>query len=514
VQAAELAAARLQTPEDIDNESGISEGSAPVEEAGVKEETERSGEHVPTKLDSRPLQLPPIGEGIFDAAAHSSRRESVDLHHGSSDGAKQSEDDLCCQNVGSNSDVLQVDIKNMAQNDTQHDEDGGDGSGDSRNGLHDGLSNQQKLPPLSPRLAELPTSPALEIPLPVEVDSSCSNLANDLSSANSNNHKSAEQVAEERAVLEKKIATARKKLRRAGPDDPGLAEGMQAAIDGLESKLLALNQPLNPNNECSSKNGGSSVDGAGAENENVGDAALYPEGDPALASEKSDDASGPASLLPSPSLSLPPPLSGPPLSGRSTTPPLARIQRSQSRRMPRGVSKPLSKWDDEVLLRKAAGNGDLTECHRLLGPKSTTNVNAPDESGGQRTALHCAADEGHAAVVKYLCMEAQASLDPKTAPYGHTPLHLAAENNCWPVVQALLAAGANATATNLYGETARDIAAANGHTKVLEALPDISTGRLSTGRSSSLKRSQSKKVKSFRGSQRMDSTDSAGRPSS
>jgi hypothetical protein len=45
-------------------------------------------------------------------------------------------------------------------------------------------------------------------------------------------------------------------------------------------------------------------------------------------------------------------------------------------------------------------------------------------------------------------------------------------------------------------------------------LPDISTGRLSTGRSSSLKRSQSKKVKSFRGSQRMDSTDSAGRPSS
>jgi len=486
LQAAELAAARLQTPEDIDVvDSGVSEDNK-SEAAEARDEFGTTDKPGASKIGHRQLQLPPIGEGSFDAAAHSSRRESMDYH--SPDGSTKQPNSVPNMNESSGSNL------------TVENSEVGDVHGKENIFNEEVSSDQHKLPPLSPRQTELDPPPT-ETNIPVEADSSNPKPANDLNSNCNNNQKSAEQVAEERAVLEKKIATARKKLRRAGPDDPGLAEGMQAAIDGLESKLAVLNLPVVHIDDMSSNdnaNGGGDKSDSGA----VTEADI----NPALVNETGSEASTSAGV--SPSLSLLPP----PLSDRSTTPPLARIQRTQFRRMPRGLSKPLSRWEDEVLLRKAAGDGDLAECHRLLGPKSITDVNAPDESGGQRTALHCAADNGHAAVVKYLCMEAQANLDPKTAPYGHTPLHLAAENNCWPVVQALLAAGANATATNLYGETARDVAASNGHTKVLEALPDISTGRLSTGRSSSLKKSQSKKVRSFRGSQRMPSNDSAGSP--
>jgi ankyrin repeat protein len=170
---------------------------------------------------------------------------------------------------------------------------------------------------------------------------------------------------------------------------------------------------------------------------------------------------------------------------------------------------PASQWADEVALRRAAGRGDVGSCTQLVR-RHAANVNAADESGGQRTPLHAAAEAGHAAAVRCLGAVLHADLDARTAPHGYTPLHLAAENGHAAAVRALLAAGANSALVNLYGETARDGAEANGHTAVLKALDKAPGSAALEPSDRSLPKRLSMKKQSVRGVQRVNSCDSAG----
>src|SRR3979409_26322 len=82
--------------------------------------------------------------------------------------------------------------------------------------------------------------------------------------------------------------------------------------------------------------------------------------------------------------------------------------------------------------------------------KQRTDVNAPQGDGA--TALHWAAHVDDLVVADVL-IRAGARPGAATA-VGPPPLHLACTNRSAPMVERLLAAGANANATQLNGETA------------------------------------------------------------
>ena len=65
-----------------------------------------------------------------------------------------------------------------------------------------------------------------------------------------------------------------------------------------------------------------------------------------------------------------------------------------------------------------------------------------------RTALLCAAEEGHTPVVKVL-IEAGADVNKKTY-CGQTSLHRAASKGHAPIITELIKAGADVNATNVY----------------------------------------------------------------
>ncbi|EDQ90720.1 uncharacterized protein MONBRDRAFT_31914 [Monosiga brevicollis MX1] len=109
----------------------------------------------------------------------------------------------------------------------------------------------------------------------------------------------------------------------------------------------------------------------------------------------------------------------------------------------------------QAKFREAAGKADLNTLMDLIA--EDINVNAADEK--HRTALHFAACQGNAVVVKYLCSHgANQSLRDMN---GNTPLHLAACTNHTSVVTALLRAGADVRATDRMGKTPLDYAASH-----------------------------------------------------
>jgi ankyrin repeat protein len=89
----------------------------------------------------------------------------------------------------------------------------------------------------------------------------------------------------------------------------------------------------------------------------------------------------------------------------------------------------------------------------------------PQGEGG-RTALLCAANYGHAQVVKFLLTEGNADVD-KPKNNGCTPLFAAAEQGKTEVVKLLLRGGADKNKANNYGTTPLMKAKRNGHQAIV-----------------------------------------------
>ena len=115
-------------------------------------------------------------------------------------------------------------------------------------------------------------------------------------------------------------------------------------------------------------------------------------------------------------------------------------------------------------LADAAERADWPRVHQLLKAKTAAQSSQPDGT----TALHWAAYHNHAVTAKLLLA---AGADAKaTNHFGVAPLALACVNGDEAIVTALLAAGANANAALPGGETALMTAARTGRTGPLKAL--------------------------------------------
>lgn len=94
-----------------------------------------------------------------------------------------------------------------------------------------------------------------------------------------------------------------------------------------------------------------------------------------------------------------------------------------------------------------------------------------EESYGQRTALHAAAEAGHEAVVQLL-LQRKASVTA-TDKLRKTPLHIAAQCGNLAAVQLLVQAGASVAAKDKDGKTPRDWAAARKREAVVQLLDKL-----------------------------------------
>jgi len=119
------------------------------------------------------------------------------------------------------------------------------------------------------------------------------------------------------------------------------------------------------------------------------------------------------------------------------------------------IAVALSGAAPEPDLVDAARRGD-TEAVRLILDAGAA-VNAAQGDG--MTALHCAAERGHAEVAGLL-IAASAALDAKTRIGSYTPLHLASRGGLVPIIRMLLEAGADPRAvTTTSGVTPLHLAA-------------------------------------------------------
>ena len=118
-----------------------------------------------------------------------------------------------------------------------------------------------------------------------------------------------------------------------------------------------------------------------------------------------------------------------------------------------------------TLIHDAAGIGDEKLMRRLLRDK---RVDISALTGKKTTALHYAAMEGHANVVRML-LEVGAEIDARRDG-GVTALHFAAERGREDVVRLLIEAGANVNAKRDDNATPRYLAAAANHESVQELL--------------------------------------------
>ena len=92
------------------------------------------------------------------------------------------------------------------------------------------------------------------------------------------------------------------------------------------------------------------------------------------------------------------------------------------------------------------------------------------------TALSLAAGNGHDAALGLL-LKAGADIDWRTERNGFPALMLATELGHWNSVNILLSAGANPDLKDRHGNTACDLATANGHGVVTKVLDDFYLAR-------------------------------------
>lgn len=114
---------------------------------------------------------------------------------------------------------------------------------------------------------------------------------------------------------------------------------------------------------------------------------------------------------------------------------------------------------------QAAMQGDLAKVRALIAQQNDVNV----AQGDGMTALHWAADRGDMAMAALL-LRSGAKLTGTTRNGGYTPLHVAARAGHGTVVQALLAAGADAATLTATGATAMHLAAGAGDAASVKAL--------------------------------------------
>jgi ankyrin repeat protein len=92
-------------------------------------------------------------------------------------------------------------------------------------------------------------------------------------------------------------------------------------------------------------------------------------------------------------------------------------------------------------------------------------------NGDGATALNIAASCGHAGMVQRL-IECGVDVNQQDNRRD-TPLMWAADNGQLDAVEKLLAAGAQVDARNIDNQTAKDLAQASGHARVVKALLDV-----------------------------------------
>ncbi len=119
-----------------------------------------------------------------------------------------------------------------------------------------------------------------------------------------------------------------------------------------------------------------------------------------------------------------------------------------------------------MLIHDAAQTGDERIMRRLLGD---VRVDISATTIREMTALHCAAETGHANIVRML-LDVGADIDVR-GDGGCTALHLAAGRGREDVVRLLLEAGANVNARTDYPmATARFLAASANHESIQQLL--------------------------------------------
>jgi len=126
-------------------------------------------------------------------------------------------------------------------------------------------------------------------------------------------------------------------------------------------------------------------------------------------------------------------------------------------------------------LMYASSKGYAGIVHKLLQRGADENVKSPKDQLDS-TALALAAGNGHAAVLELL-LKAGADIDWQTERDGFSALLLAAELGHWNSVSLLLSAGANPDLKDRNGNTACDLATANGHGAVTKVLDDFYLAR-------------------------------------
>jgi len=114
---------------------------------------------------------------------------------------------------------------------------------------------------------------------------------------------------------------------------------------------------------------------------------------------------------------------------------------------------------------QAAATGHLGGVRHLL--RTVPGAVAATNRGGA-TALHCAADEGHAEICRVL-LAAGADVDAR-AEEGSTPLHYAAYKGHVETVKLLLEAKASVTVKDNQGSTPLHYAAYKGHVETVKLL--------------------------------------------
>jgi hypothetical protein len=118
-----------------------------------------------------------------------------------------------------------------------------------------------------------------------------------------------------------------------------------------------------------------------------------------------------------------------------------------------------------------AANAGWIECTRFLASIPHTDLEATNLH--EATALHCASEDGHADVVKYL-ISIGCNIHARNKHKG-TPLLLAAEKGHLDIVKALVEAGADVNAINKHDTTALVYAISHRFLPVVQYLLEAGT---------------------------------------